>query len=111
MVSIHCFLNELRQTCNVASYRTVVISGIRLHPTGVFSNLLMQKKRHGSRKHTSCQKVIVQYTKDADKDILFTMKVNEMKVCMDVYGLIWHLVPRFESGTVRKTEVMADRTI
>ena len=64
------------------------ISGIRLHPTGVFSNLLMQKKRHGSRKHMSCQKVIVQYTKDADKDILFTMKVNEMKVCMDVYGLI-----------------------
>ena len=87
------------------------VSGIRLHPTGVFSNLLMQKKRHGSRKHTSCQKVIVQYTKDADKDILFTMKVNEMKVCMDMYGLIWHLVPRFESGTVRKTEVMADRTI
>ena len=79
--------------------------GIRLHPVGVFSNLLMQKKRHGSRKHMSCQKVIVQYTKDADKDILFTMKVNEMKVCMDVYGLIWHLVPRFESGTVRKTEV------
>ena len=26
------------------------VSGIRLHPTGVFSNLLMQKKRHDSRK-------------------------------------------------------------
>ena len=30
--------------------------------------------------------------KDAENDILFTMKVNEMKVCKDVYGLIWHLV-------------------
>ena len=62
-------------------------------------------------KHMSCQKVIVQYMKDADNDILFTMKVNEMKVCKDVYGLRWHLVTRFETGTVRKTEVMADRTI
>ena len=62
-------------------------------------------------KHMSCQKVIVQYMKDADNDILFTMKVNEMKVCTDVYGLRWHLATRFETGTVRKTEVMADRTI
>ena len=58
----------------------------------------------------SCQKVIVQYMKDADNDILFTMKVNEMKVCTDVYGLRWHLVTRFEPGTVRNTEVIADRT-
>ena len=57
-----------------------------------FSNLLMQKKRHGSRKHLIFQKVIVSYMKDAENDILFTMKVNEMKVCKDVYGLIWHLV-------------------
>ena len=62
-------------------------------------------------KHMSCQKVIVQYMKDADNDILFNMKGNEMKVCTDVYGLRWHLVTRFETGTVRKTEVMADRTI
>ena len=61
-------------------------------------------------KHMSCQKVIVQYMKDADNDILFTMKVDEMKVC-DVYGLRRHLLTRFETGTVRKTEVMADRTI
>ena len=59
----------------------------------------------------SCQKVIVQYMKYADNDILFNMKVNEMKVCTDVYGLRWHLVTSFETGTVRKTEVMADRTI
>ncbi len=62
-------------------------------------------------KHLICQKVIVQYMKDADNDILFTMKVNEMKVCTDVYGLRWHLVTRFEPGTVRNTEVIADRTI
>ena len=62
-------------------------------------------------KHMSCQKVIVQYTKDADNDILFTMNVNEMKVCTDVYGLRRHLLTRFETGAVRKTEVMADRTI
>ena len=62
-------------------------------------------------KDMSCQKVIVQYMKDADNDILFTMKVNEMKVCMDVYGRKWHLVTRFETGTVRITEVMTDRTI
>ena len=47
-------------------------------------------------KHMSCQKVIVQYMKDADNDILFTMKVNEIKVCNDVYGLRWHLVTRFK---------------
>ena len=28
-------------------------------------------------KHMSCQKVIVQYMKDADNDILFTMKVKD----------------------------------
>ena len=26
------------------------VCGIRLHPTGVFSNVLMQKKRHENRK-------------------------------------------------------------
>ncbi len=62
-------------------------------------------------KHMSCQKVIVQYMKDADNDILFTMKVNEMKVCMDVCGLRWHRLTRFEPGTVRNTEVIADRAI
>ena len=88
-----------------------LVGGIRLHPTGVFSNVLMQKKRHGSRKNLIFQKVIVSYMKDVDNDILFTMKVNEMKVCKDVYGLRWHLRTRFETGTVRKTEVMAVRTI
>ena len=87
------------------------VSGIRLHPTGLFSNVLMQKKRHGSRKNLIFQKVIVSYMKDADNDILFTMKVNEMKVCTDVYFLRWHLLTRIEPGTVRNTEVIADCTI
>ncbi len=62
-------------------------------------------------KHLIFQKVIVSYMKDADNDILFTMKVNEMKVCMDVYGRRWHRLTRFEPGTLRNTEVIADRTI
>ena len=55
--------------------------GIILHPSGVFSNVLMQNKRHGSRKHLICQKVIVPYMKDADNDISFTMKAIEMIFC------------------------------
>ena len=62
-------------------------------------------------KHLIFQKVIVSYLKDADNDIMFTMNGNEMKVCMDVYGRRWHRLTRFEPGTVRNTEVIADRTI
>ena len=62
-------------------------------------------------KHLICQKVIVPYMKDADNDILFTIKAIEMKICMVVYGVRLHLVTRFEPGTVRNTEVIADRTI
>ena len=32
-----------------------LVGGIRLHPTGVFSNVLIQKKRHGSRKTSSSE--------------------------------------------------------
>ena len=35
-------------------------------------------------KHPICQKVIVPYMKDADNDILFTMKAIEMKILMVV---------------------------
>ena len=56
------------------------VSGIRLHPTGVFSNVLMQKKRHGSRKTSDFSKSDCFVLKDADNDIMFTMNVNEMKV-------------------------------
>ncbi len=49
--------------------------------------------------------------KDAYNDILFNMKAIEIKFCTVVYGVRLHLLTRFETGTVRKTEVMADRTI
>ena len=77
----------------------------------MFSNVLMQKKRHASRKHLICQKVIVPYMKDADNDILFTMKAIEMKFCTVMYGVRMHLLMRFEPGTVRNIEVIADHTI
>ena len=45
--------------------------GIILHPTGVFSNVLMQKKRHDSKKkHLIGQTVIVPYMENTDSDIL-----------------------------------------
>ena len=46
---------------------TSSVLAARLHPTGVFSNVLMQKKRH----HRS---------KSDMPTTMFTMKVNEMKV-------------------------------
>ena len=46
------------------------VGGIRLHPTGVFSKVLMQKKRHDSRKHLIGQTVIVPYMEGTDSDIL-----------------------------------------
>ena len=54
------------------------VCGIRFHPTGVFSNVLMQKKRHDSRKYLIGQKVIVPYVADTNSDILFTIKDIEM---------------------------------
>ena len=62
-------------------------------------------------KHLICQKVIVPYMKDADNDILFTMKAIEMKFCTVMYGVRMHLLMRFEPGTVRNIEVIADHTI
>ena len=76
------------------------IGGI-VHPTGVFSNVLMQKKRHESRT-TSDQKVIV-YMIDGDNDIMFTIKVFEMKFCMDVYVERRHCLTIFEPGIIRNT--------
>ena len=62
-------------------------------------------------KHLICQKVIVPYMQDADNDILCTMKAIEMNICRDVYGVRLYLPTRFEPGTVRNTEVIADHTI
>ena len=71
----------------------------------------MQKSDMVVGKHLICQKVIVPYMKDADNNIFFTMKAIEMKFCSVVYGVRLHLLTRFETGTLRKTLVMADRTI
>ena len=62
-------------------------------------------------KHLICQKVIVPYITYANNGILFTIKVIEMKLCMVVYGVRLHRLTKFEMGTVRKTEVIADHTI
>ena len=62
-------------------------------------------------KHLICQKVIVPYMTYANNGILFNMKAIEMKLCRVVYGVRMHRWTRFEMGTVRKTEVIADRTI
>ena len=42
------------------------------------------------------QTVIALYMKDANNDILFTMKYIEMKFCRDVYWEWLHLSTRFE---------------
>ncbi len=47
----------------------------------------------------------------ADNGIVFTMKPIEMKLSRVVYGVRLHRLTRIEMGTVRKTEVIADRTI
>ena len=83
--------------------------GIILHPSGV--NVLMQKKRHGIRKtsdlsksdcslHDICQQRYLVYYESYRDEI--------------VQGRVWSetdRLTRFETGTVRKTEVIADRTI
>ena len=46
------------------------VCGIILHPTGVFSNVLMQNKRHENRKTSDWSKIIVRYMEDTDSDIL-----------------------------------------
>ena len=57
------------------------------------------------------QTLIVPYMKDANNDILFTMKGIENKFCTDVYGERLHLLTRLKLDIVRKTEVTADSTI
>ena len=51
------------------------------------------------------QTLIVPYMKDANNDILFTMKGIENKFCTDVYGERLHLLTRLKLDSVRKTEV------
>ena len=60
------------------------VRGIRLHPTGVFSNVLMTKKRHDNRKTSDWSKVIVPYVEYTNSNILLTIKGIEMNFCRDV---------------------------
>ena len=87
------------------------VRGIRLHPTGVFSNVLMTKKRHDNRKTSDWSKSDCSVREDTNSDILFTIKGIEMNFCRDVYGVSLYLPTRFEPGIARNTEVIADRTI
>ena len=84
---------------------------IHCHNIGVFSNVVMQKKRNVSRKTLVGQRVIAPYMKDANNHILFTMKCIEMKFGRDVYGERMHRPTRFEPDSIRKAEVTTDSTI
>ena len=57
------------------------------------------------------QTVNAPYMKDANNDILFTMKYIEMTFCRDVYWERMLLPTRFEADSIGKTEVTADSTI
>ena len=46
------------------------VCGIRLHPTGVFSNVLMQNKRHENRKTSDWSKSYFSVHGSTDSDIL-----------------------------------------
>ena len=61
--------------------------------------------------HLICPKLIVPYMIDADNDIMFTIKVFEMKFCMDVYGVRRHCLTICEPVTLGNTKVIADPTI
>ena len=61
--------------------------------------------------HLICQKVIVPYMIYGDHDIMFTIKVFEMKFCIDVYGVRRHCLTICDPVTVGNTKVIADPTI
>ena len=83
------------------------VGGIILHPIGVFSNVLMQEKRRGIRKtsdlsksdcslHDTCRQRYLDYY-ESYRDEIVHGRVRSETI--------------FETGTLRKTEVIADRTI
>ena len=79
------------------------VRGIRLHPTGVFSNVLMTKKRHDNRKTSDWSK--------SDCSVRGRYQQRYLVYYKDVYGVRLYLPTRFEPGIARNTEVIADRTI
>ena len=87
------------------------VRGIRLHPTGVFSNVLMTKKRHDNRKTSDWSKSDCSVRGRYQQRYLVYYKSIEMNFCRYVYGVSLYLPTRFEPGIARNTEVIADRTI
>ena len=85
--------------------------GIILHPSGVFSNVLMQKKRHGIRKTSDLSKSNGSLHDICRQRYLVYYESYRDEIVKVVYGVRLHRLTRFETDTLRKTEVIADRTI
>ena len=73
--------------------------------------MIIEKHLSGQKVIVPYVEVIVPYVEDTNSDILFNIKGIEMNFCSDVYGVRLYLPTRFEPGTARNTEVIADRTI
>ena len=84
---------------------------IILHPSGVFSNVLMQKKRRGIRKTSDLSKIDCSIHDICRQRYRVYYESYRDEIVQVVYGVRLHRLTRFEMGTVRKTEVIADRTI
>ena len=87
------------------------VRGIRLHPTGVFSDVLMKKKRHDNRKTSEWSKsdCFVGGRYQQRYLVYYKRYRNEF-----LQRRIWSETvssTRFEPGIARNTEVIADRTI
>ena len=85
--------------------------GIILHPSGVFSNVLMQKKRHGIRKTSDLSKSDCSLHDICQQRYLVYNESYRDEIVRVVYRVRLHRLTSFETGTVRTTEVNADRTI
>ena len=87
------------------------VRGIRLHPTGVFSDVLMKKKRHDNRKTSEWSKSDCSVRGRYQQRYLVYYKRYRNEF---LQRRIWSetvFPTRFEPGIARNTEVIADRTI
>ena len=75
---------------------------IRLHPTGVFSNVLMTKKRHDNRKTSDWSKSDCSVRGRYQQRYLVYYKRYRNEFCRDVYGVSLYLPTRFEPGYCKK---------
>ena len=87
------------------------VRGIRLHPTGVFSNVLMTKKRHDNRKTSDWSKSDCSVRGRYQQRYLVYYKRYRNEFLQRRNGVRLYLPTRFEPGIARNTEVIADRTI